>query len=64
MMDYELAEYLLASLPPEERAQTVASLRRANAAEFRRMLAAAISRAVEPADASVEATGESGAWGH
>ena len=36
-MDYELANYLLATLPSDERAQTVASLRRANAAEFRRM---------------------------
>jgi hypothetical protein len=37
MMNYDLANYVLASLPPDERAQTVASLRRANAAEFRRM---------------------------
>ena len=36
-MDYELANYLLATLPPDEREQTVASLRRTNAAEFRRM---------------------------
>lgn len=36
-MDFELANYLLASLPADERAQTIASLRRANAAEFRRM---------------------------
>lgn len=38
-MNYELANYLLATLPPDEREQTVASLRRANAAEFRRMRA-------------------------
>ena len=37
IMDYELANYLLATLPADEREQTVASLRRANAAEFRRM---------------------------
>lgn len=37
MMDYDLADYLLASLPADEREETVASLRRANAAEFRRM---------------------------
>lgn len=37
MMDYDLANYLLASLPAAEREQTIASLRRANAAEFRRM---------------------------
>jgi hypothetical protein len=37
MMDYDLANYLLASLPADEREETVASLRRANAAEFRRM---------------------------
>jgi hypothetical protein len=37
MMDYDLANYLLASLPADEREQTVASLRQANAAEFRRM---------------------------
>ena len=36
-MNYELANYLLSTLPPDEREQTVASLRRANAAEFRRM---------------------------
>jgi hypothetical protein len=36
-MDYELANYLLSTLPPDERQQTIASLRRANAAEFRRM---------------------------
>jgi hypothetical protein len=64
MMDYELAEYLLASLPPEERAQTVASLRRANAAEFRRMRAAAVSRALDSDEVSGPTTGESGAWGN
>lgn len=37
MMDYDLANYLLTSLPADEREETVASLRRANAAEFRRM---------------------------
>jgi hypothetical protein len=37
MMDYELANYLLSTLPPDEREQTVATLHRANAAEFRRM---------------------------
>jgi hypothetical protein len=37
MMDYDLADYLLTSLPADEREETVASLRRANAAEFRRM---------------------------
>ncbi len=37
MMNYELANYLLASLPPCEREQTIDSLRRANAGEFRRM---------------------------
>lgn len=41
-MNYELANYLLATLPPDEREQTVASLRRANAAEFRRMRAEAL----------------------
>jgi hypothetical protein len=58
MMDYELAEYLLASLPPEERAQTVASLRRANAAEFRRMRAAAINRTLVGDDPSATAVTE------
>ena len=33
----ETDDYLLASLPPDEREQTVARLRRANAGEFRRM---------------------------
>ena len=37
MMDYDLANYLLVSLPADERGQTIVSLRRANAAEFRRM---------------------------
>jgi hypothetical protein len=38
MTDYDLAHYLLASLPPDERQQTVDSLRRANTAEFLQML--------------------------
>jgi hypothetical protein len=38
MTDYDLAHYLLASLPPDERQQTVDSLRRASIAEFLRML--------------------------
>jgi hypothetical protein len=37
MMNYDLANYLLGSLPAHERELTIASLRRANAAEFRRM---------------------------
>ena len=41
-MNYELANYLLASLPADQRAETVASLRRADSAEFRRMRAAAL----------------------
>jgi hypothetical protein len=49
MMDYDLANYLLASLPADERAQTVASLRRANAAEFRRMRTMVTGRALHPA---------------
>jgi hypothetical protein len=44
MLNYELAEYLLASLPPDQRAKTVESLRRANATEFRRMRTASINR--------------------
>jgi hypothetical protein len=42
MMNYDLANYLLASLPADEREQTVASLHRANAAEFRRMRQAVV----------------------
>jgi hypothetical protein len=38
MMNYDLAHYLLASLPPDERQQTVDSLRRANTAELLQML--------------------------
>ena len=43
-MSYELANYLLASLPADERAETLASLRRANAAEFRRMRASVLGK--------------------
>jgi hypothetical protein len=31
-MDYELANYLLSTLPPDEREQTIASLQQVNAA--------------------------------
>lgn len=41
-MDYDLANYLLAGLPADEREETIASLRRANAAEFRRMRESAV----------------------
>jgi hypothetical protein len=50
MMNYDLANYLLASLPADEREQTVASLRRANAAEFRRMRQTVVRGGVLDAD--------------
>ena len=49
MMSYELVDYLVAALPADERALTVASLRRANAVGFRGMRSMVVARALEPA---------------
>jgi hypothetical protein len=58
IMDYELANYLLATLPPDEREQTVASLRRANAAEFRRMREAVVWASLRDKDSAETAVTE------